>query len=187
MALKLIYVPTLKSSRVDEKNLRQVVELTQDEVLSKPSSTIIKRLQRAATLASLGTCNFRHGAILMQSARVLNVGINSYSLDPDLLPNPSRAFREKVAQELETSDQVPAEVKGVFGSVEGKISTTHAERAAFSNHTHFSVPNLTLYVARISTSKVSLGSDNPTTLFSRPCKTCLAFLRKTPVKAVYYT
>lgn len=187
MALKLIYVPTLESSRLDNQNLKRVLELTQDEVLTKPSSTIIRRLQRAATLASLGTCNFRHGAVLMQSARVLNVGINSYSLDPDLLPNPSPTVRKRVALELELGNHTLTEVKGAFGPVEGKISTTHAERAAFSNHTHFSVPNLTLYVARISTSSESLRGDNPTTLFSRPCNSCLAFLRKTPVKAVYYT
>jgi len=69
------------------------IKLTQF-VSGETSEAVVSRMMRARKIAETSTCKQKHGAVLMQGARVLAVGINAFRNDPANLgldgetPNP---------------------------------------------------------------------------------------------------
>jgi len=103
------------------------IKLTQF-VSGETSEAVVSRMMRARKIAETSTCKQKHGAVLMQGARVLAVGINAFRNDPANLG-------------LDGETPNPAGI------------TVHAEVAATSFIPHRNVPNTTLYVVRYGMQK----------------------------------
>lgn len=134
------------------------MKLTHYDNWSDNSAAITSRMHRALAIASQGTCKQKHGAVLMQGARVLAVGVNSMRNDP--------------ANIVWTDpDNKPPGI------------STHAEIQA--TRTHLSVPNTTLYLVRWG---FDHSNNRPMFMDSKPCDECLAYLVwQTSVKEVVYS
>lgn len=219
--LDLIYVPAIRAdqeakglgkfqaSNIYEQRLEdftnhweRVISTKQnpnyrDRILTNPPAAVIRKLNRALSLAALGNCHFRHGAVLMKGSRVLNLGINSYNEPIDSEGNIISTPASKdiiINTKLETqkttilpqAKQVAKElIRTNLKPV--TISTIHAEQAAFKGaKSHALIKDTTLYVARVGNSTLFNGVS--TAQFSRPCNWCIKFLiTKTNVAEVYYT
>jgi len=169
--MKLYYCPEIPLSPDQYVDWASIYPDDQYISPQRATNTLISRFNRAKLVAATGDCNFLHGALLMQGNRTLAVGINTYTTDIYATPPSS-----------------------------DKIMSTHAEVASLKLYAHTRVPNLSLYVARLSSSATmtwrnsviqeptTLPTPPPRALFSRPCRDCLEYLSTiSTLKAVYYT